>query len=56
MGCYPAYYYLGCIYLEGKYVEQDPERAINYFAKGAARNDAFCYFELAIIYKDGVYE
>ena len=55
-GCYPAFYFLGCIYLEGKFVKQDPEKAIHYFAKGAARNDAFCYFELALIYKDGTYE
>ena len=43
-------FYLGMIHLEGKYVPKDPETALTFFIEGAARNNAYCYYELSRIY------
>ena len=43
-------FYLGMIHLEGKYVAKDPETALTFFIEGAARNNAYCYYELSRIY------
>ena len=42
------------IYLEGIYVKTDSERAIDHYIKGAAKNNAFCFFELSRIYREGL--
>ena len=43
------------MHLEGLYPVKgrDPERALDYYVKGAARNNAYCYFELSRIYGEG---
>jgi hypothetical protein len=33
---------------------KDPDRAMHLYIKGAAKNNAFCYFELARIYGEGL--
>ena len=45
-------FYLGMINLEGHFVEQDAQAGFTYFIEGAARNNAYCYFELSRIYGD----
>lgn len=55
-GVYNAHFYLGMIFYEGIFVDQDIERAMDHYIKGAAKNNAFCYFELSRIYDEGVYE
>ena len=42
------------IYLEGVFVEPDHEAALRYYVKGAAKNNAFCFFELSRIHSEGV--
>ena len=49
-GVSPAFFYLGTIYLEGIYVKKDYEMAVDMFVKGAAKNNAFCFFELSRLY------
>ena len=49
-GVHSANLYLGMIYLEGVYVEKDVERGIDFYVRGAAKNNAFCFFELSRIY------
>lgn len=44
------------IFYEGLWVEQDHERAMDHYIKGAAKNNAFCFFELSRIYDEGVVE
>jgi hypothetical protein len=42
------------MHLEGlKPAKKDPERALDFYIKGAARNNAYCYFELSRIYGEG---
>lgn len=43
-------FYLGMINLEGRFVPKDAIAAHLYFIEGAARNNAYCYFELSRIY------
>jgi TPR repeat protein len=52
---YSAYFYLGIMHMEGLYPVKtsDPLRAMQLYIKGAAKNNAFCYFELARIYGEG---
>lgn len=52
-GVYSAYFYLGLIYLEGIHVKKNAEKAIDCYIKGAAKNNAYCYFELSRIYGEG---
>jgi TPR repeat protein len=52
-GVSSANFYLGMIHYEGIYVRQDPELALDYYIKGAAKNNAFCFFELSRIYAEG---
>lgn len=52
-GVYSAYFFLGMMYLEGLYVAQDPQKAIECYIKGAAKNNAYCFFELSRIYSEG---
>lgn len=51
-----AHFYLGMIYYEGIFVEADHELALDHYIRGAALNNAFCYFELSRIYGEGVVE
>ena len=53
-GIHSAYFYLGLMNLEGLYPirQKDPQTALDYI-KGAARNNAYCYFELSRIYGEG---
>ena len=52
-GVSPACLYLGMIYLEGDFVPIDADKAMEYYIQGAARNNAFCFFELSRLYKEG---
>lgn len=45
-------FYLGMIHLEGRFVPRDAQLAFNYFVEGAARNNAYCYYELSRIYSN----
>ena len=49
-GISSAFFYLGLIHLEGEYADRDVETAIDYYVKGAAKNNAFCFFELSRLY------
>ena len=55
-GVHSSNLYLGMIYLEGVYVEKDVEKGIDFYVRGAAKNNAFCFFELSRIYsgQDGM--
>jgi TPR repeat protein len=43
------------MHLEGLHPvpRKDPDTALDYYIKGAARNNAYCYFELSRIYGEG---
>lgn len=51
-----AHFYLGMIYYEGTYVKKNTEKALDHYIRGAAQNNAFCFFELARIYAEGELE
>lgn len=53
-GVHNAHFYLGMIYYEGTYVQHDPDIALDHYIRGAAKNNAFCYFELSRIYGEGI--
>jgi len=55
-GVSSAYFYLGMIYLEGVFVKPDPEKALDCYIRGAAKNNAYCFFELSRIYSEGEIE
>ena len=44
------------IYYEGIYIKKNTEKALDHYIKGAAQNNAFCFFELARIYAEGEIE
>lgn len=44
------------IYYEGIYVKINQEKALEHYIRGAAKNNAFCYFELSRIYSEGLIE
>ena len=48
-----AFFYLGMIHLEGIYVDRDVEKAFDLYVEGAARNNAYCFFELSRMYGEG---
>ena len=48
-----AHFYLGMIHYEGIYVKKNTEKALDHYIRGAAQNNAFCFFELARIYGEG---
>jgi TPR repeat protein len=48
-----AHFYLGMIYYEGHFVDHNAEMALDHYIRGAAKNNAFCYFELSRIYSEG---
>ena len=48
-----AHFYLGMIYYEGTYVKKNTAKALDHYIRGAAQNNAFCFFELARIYAEG---
>lgn len=54
-GIHSAYFYLGLMNLEGIYPvkHKNPHIALDFYIKGAARNNAYCYFELSRIYGEG---
>lgn len=52
-GVSSAHFYLGMIHYEGLFVKQDLELALDHYIKGAAKNNAFCFFELSRIYAEG---
>ena len=52
-GINSAFFYLGMIHLEGIYVDRDVEKAFDLYVEGAARNNAYCFFELSRIYGEG---
>ena len=41
------------INLEGTFVKMDPEKAVDAYVRGAAKNNAFCFFELSRLYREG---
>ncbi len=53
-GIHNAHFYLGMIYYEGIYIDHDPDIALNHYIRGAAKNNAFCFFELSRIYSEGI--
>ena len=50
---YSAYFYLGLMHLECIYVKKDAHKAFDLYIKGAAKNNAYCFFELSRIYAEG---
>lgn len=54
-GIHSAYFYLGLMHLEGIHPvkHKSPMVALEYYIKGAAKNNAYCYFELSRIYGEG---
>jgi TPR repeat protein len=54
-GIHSSYFYLGLMNLEGIHPvkSKSPGMALEYYVKGAARNNAYCYFELSRIYGEG---
>ena len=46
---------LGYIYYEGKYVDQNIDKAINYLSLAAKQNDSISQFKLGVIYEEGKY-
>lgn len=48
-----AYYNLGYMHLLGENVNEDPEKAVMYFRKGASHQDGKCMQALAMCYKNG---
>ena len=53
-GVSSAWFWLGNVYMDGTWVTQDPDRAIECYVKGAAKNNAYCFFELSRHYREGV--
>jgi TPR repeat protein len=43
------------MHLEGLHpvTKPDPEAALDFYIKGAAKNNAYCYFELSRLYGEG---
>mmetsp|Transcript_23974 Transcript_23974/g.32130 ORF Transcript_23974/g.32130 Transcript_23974/m.32130 type:complete len:118 (+) Transcript_23974:988-1341(+) len=41
------------IYLEGIFVTVDTDKAVDCYVRGAAKNNAFCFFELSRLYREG---
>ena len=41
------------MHLEGIYVTKDFNKAIDCYIRGAAKNNAYCYFELSRIHGEG---
>lgn len=52
-GVSSAYFYLGMLYLGDEYVHRDIEKALDCYVRGAAKNNAYCFFELSRIYDEG---
>ena len=52
-GVSSAYFYLGMLYLGDEYVQRDIEKALDCYVRGAAKNNAYCFFELSRIYDEG---
>ncbi|CDW87823.1 sel1 domain-containing protein repeat-containing protein [Stylonychia lemnae] len=52
-GVNSAYFYLGMMYMDGLYVQKDQDKALECYIKGAAKNNAYCFFELSRIYSEG---
>ena len=48
-----AYYFLGKMYNEGFYVKKNARKALECFIRGAAKNNAYCFFELSKLYYEG---
>lgn len=48
-----AIYNLGYIYLLGQGVEENPQKAVQYFRRGTAYHDGKCMQALAMCYKNG---
>ena len=55
-GVSSAYFYLGLMNLEGDIIEQNFEKALDYYERGAAKNNAYCFYELSRIYSEGIKE
>lgn len=41
------------MHLEGFHVKQDHAKAIDFFMMGAAKNNAYCFFELSRLFREG---
>lgn len=46
-GVSSAYFYLGMIYHEGIFVDQDIDKAVDCYVRGAAKNNAVCFYALS---------
>ena len=48
-----GYFLLGVLAIEGIYPEKNVELGIDYLTLGAAKNNAYCYYYLAMLYHEG---
>lgn len=53
IGCGRSYSTLGAMYYNGQGVEQNYEKALEWFEKGAALGDGMCFHNLGIMYQYG---
>ncbi|KAK8892389.1 hypothetical protein M9Y10_029615 [Tritrichomonas musculus] len=51
--CKEAHFYVGFLHHEGKYVDQDIEKAVHYYKEGSSFNNQYAKNNLGIIYKNG---
>lgn len=54
-GVHSGYFFLGVMALEGIHLKQDPDLGIEYLIRGAAYNNAYCFYYLSMLYNEGVY-
>jgi TPR repeat protein len=52
---FSSFFYLGLMRMEGFFCKKDPRKAVEYFTMGAAKNNAYCFFELSRIFGEGKY-
>jgi TPR repeat protein len=50
---YSAYFLLGLMHIEGIYAVKSVEKGINYLERGAAMNNAYCFYYLSMLYNEG---
>ena len=53
-GVFSANFYLGEIELAGSIGHPNSEKAIDFFIRGAAKNDPYCFLVLSKIYAEGI--
>ena len=48
-----GYFYLGVMAIEGIYPKKNVELGLDYLIRGAAKNNAYCYYYLSMLYNEG---